>query len=71
MRKHLVIIATSALCLLLVAAVPVPSANKPGQSDGIEIVQIPLADNKVRAFSWYYPTTQNNNNNIHLTGVVA
>lgn len=48
MRNHLVIIATSALCLVLVAAVPVPSSEQE-QSSGLEIMQIPLQGNKVCA----------------------
>lgn len=42
--KNLLIIATSALCVLLITAIPLPASE---QSQGLEIVQIPLEGNKV------------------------
>lgn len=43
--KNLLIVATSALCVLLVTAAP---AADPRQTQDLEIVQIPLQGNKVR-----------------------
>lgn len=44
--KSLLLIATSALCVLLAAAVPLPSESAAKE---LEIVQIPLQGNKVSA----------------------
>lgn len=47
------IIATSALCLMLVAAVPLPSSDQE-QTRDLEIVQIPLRGDKVSIFHTIY-----------------
>lgn len=51
--KNLIIVATSTLCVLLVAAVPLPSST----NDDVKLVQIPLEGNKVSITQIYFILT--------------